>query len=193
MTDYWESRFKNEGAMWEFEPSDSANIALELFKSNGINDILIPGFGYGRNAKLFLDNGFKVTGIEISKSAIRIAKANKLNCEIHHGSVTNMPFDNKKFKGIYCYAVIHLLNKYERLDFLRSCYKNLHHGGLMFFIVSTKQMSMYGNGKRISKDRFKISNGLNVYFYDSDILKFVAHNEEFFPEILLLHQVWLLL
>jgi len=63
MFDYWESRFKNEGAMWKFEPSDSAIKALELFKYWKLIDILIPGFGYGRNAGLFLENGFKVTGI----------------------------------------------------------------------------------------------------------------------------------
>ena len=171
MIDYWESKFKNEGAMWKFEPSDSAKIALKLFDLDGINNILIPGFGYGRNAKLFLDNGFNVTGIEISKSAIEIAKANKLKCKIHHGSVTLMPFDIKKFNGIYCYALIHLLNKYERRDFLKSCFKQLHHGGLMVFVISNKRMSMYGTGKLISKDRFKISNGLNVYFYDSDSIK----------------------
>ena len=51
--EYWESRFKDEGAMWKFEPSDSALITLDLFKSNRINKVLIPGFGYGRNAKLF--------------------------------------------------------------------------------------------------------------------------------------------
>jgi hypothetical protein len=37
---------------------------------------LIPGIGYGRNAKLFIDNGLKVTGIEIADSAISIADSN---------------------------------------------------------------------------------------------------------------------
>jgi len=64
MINYWDSKFKNEGASWGFEPSASAVIALELFKQNGLYIILIPGFGYGRNAKLFLDSGFDVTGIE---------------------------------------------------------------------------------------------------------------------------------
>ena len=83
MTGYWESRFKNEGAMWKFEPSDSAIYTLELFKNEQINDILIPGFGYGRNAKLFVDNGFKVSGIEISASAIELARINGIKCKIH--------------------------------------------------------------------------------------------------------------
>lgn len=168
MKAYWESRFKEEGAMWRFEPSDSALIALELFNSEKIKNILIPGVGYGRNAKLFFDNGFKVTGIEISESAIELAKTHGLNFKIHHGSVTSMPFDNKKFDGIFCYALIHLLNKIERLSFLQSCYNQLKQDGLMFFVIASKQVSMYGSGKYLSRDRFEISKGLKVFFYDTE-------------------------
>jgi hypothetical protein len=71
--DYWETKFKEEGIAWKFEPSDSALIALDLFKANQLNKILIPGVGYGRNAKVFCDNGFNVTGIEISQTAIDLA------------------------------------------------------------------------------------------------------------------------
>lgn len=174
MIEYWDSRFKEEGAMWKFEPSDSAIIALDLFKSNAINKILIPGFGYGRNAKLFYDNGVNVTGIEISKSAIDLAKSNGLDCLIHHGSVVLMPFDSEQYNGIFCYALLHLLNKTERRNFLKSCFNQLKSGGLMIFTVVSKQANMFGNGKLLSKDRFQIMKGLNVFFYDSESI-----NKEF--------------
>jgi SAM-dependent methyltransferase len=168
MIEYWESRFKAEGAMWKYEPSDSAIIALDLFKSNNISNILIPGIGYGRNARLFCDNGFEVTGIEISKSAIDIARASELHCKIHHGSVTSMPFDNIKYDGIFCYALIHVLNKRERRTFLKSCFNQLNNGGLMIFVIASKQTSIYGIGKYLSKDRFEVTKGLKVFFYDSE-------------------------
>jgi SAM-dependent methyltransferase len=168
MIEYWESRFRNEGAMWKFEPSDSAIYTVELFKKELINDILIPGFGYGRNAKLFIDNGFKVTGIEISRSAISLARTNGINCTIHHGSVSLMPFDNKIYEGIFCYALIHLLNKRERKHFLTTCYNQLIRNGLMVFVVASKETSLYRHGKYLSKDRYEIAKGLRAYFYDSD-------------------------
>jgi SAM-dependent methyltransferase len=167
MIEFWESKFKNEGAMWKFDPSDSAFLALELFKSHGFKSILIPGIGYGRNARLFYDNGFNVTGIEISESAIELAKKSGLNCKIHHGSVIAMPFDNQQFDAVYCYALIHLLNKPERKTFLYRCFNQLKPEGLMVFTVATKEMSMYGEGKYLSRDRFEISKGLKVFFYDS--------------------------
>jgi hypothetical protein len=30
---------------------------------------------------------------------------------------------------------------------------------------------MYGNGKQLSKDRFELLKGLNVFFYDSESIK----------------------
>ena len=171
MVEYWESRFKNEGAMWEYEPSDSAYIALDLFKSENIQNILIPGFGYGRNGKLFIDNGFKVTGIEISQSAIDLARRNKMNCLVHHGSVTSMPFDNENFGGIFCYALLHVLNCRERRGFLKSCYYQLRVGGIMVFTVASKQSDMYRKGKYLSKDRYELSKGLKVFFYDNESVK----------------------
>lgn len=171
MTENWESLFKNKGALWGFEPSDSAMIALELFKSTGIADILIPGFGYGRNAKLFHDAGFKITGIEISQSAIELARENGLNCNIYHGSVTSMPYDDQQFGGIFCYALVHLLNRSERKAFLRTCFSILKPGGIMVFTVVSKQAANYGNGRLLSSDRFEITKGVNVYYYDPESVK----------------------
>lgn len=171
MVDYWETRFKNEGAMWKDHPADSAINALELFKKENINEILIPGFGYGRNAKIFIDNGFKVTGIEIAESAIDLARSDGIDCTVYNASVTSMPFDNIQYGGIFCYALIHLLNKTERLAFLRSCYNQLKPGGLMVFTVAPKESGLYGMGKILSKDRFEIAKGLKVFFYDSESVK----------------------
>lgn len=38
----------------------------------------------------------------------------------------------------------------------------------MVFVTTPKQMSMYGNGRYLSKDRYKISKGLKVYYDDDD-------------------------
>ena len=110
----------------------------------------------------------RVTGIEISKSAIDIASASELHCKIHHGSVTSMPFDNIKYDGIFSYALIHVLNRKERQTFLKSCFNQLNNGGLMIFVIASKQTSMYGIGKYLSKDRFEVTKGLKVFFYDSE-------------------------
>ena len=41
----------------------------------------------------------------------------------------------------------------------------------MVFTVATKESGLYGIGKILSKDRFEISKGLKVFFYDTDSVK----------------------
>jgi SAM-dependent methyltransferase len=169
MSEFWDNMFQKIGMMWQFEPADSTAFARDLLVQNKLRKILIPGVGYGRNAKLFVESGFDVTGIEISETAIQLARNTGLDIPIHHGSVVQMPFDDSVYDGIYCYALIHLLNKNERRQFLRSCYNQLREGGIMVFVaVSKTNPKLHENGKLISKDRFRIQNGLCVFFYDSD-------------------------
>ncbi len=167
MKEFWEDKFNSEKLIWGKEPSDSAIVIKDFFIEQNISDILIPGFGYGRNAKIFYDNGFDVTGIEISKSAIDQAKSEiSIDIKIFCGSVTQMPFENKKYEGIFCYSLLHLLNQNERKCFLQNCYNHLKPRGYMVFVVVSKKANMYGVGKELSNDRFEISKALNVFFYD---------------------------
>jgi len=172
MTEFWESSFIEMQSTWGFEPSDSAILSKDFFLKNKAKDILIPGIGYGRNAKIFIENGFNVTGIEISKTAIDLAKnKNGLDIKIHKGSVTEMPFDKNLYDGIFCYALVHLLNSRERRKFVSDCYNQLNPNGYMIFTVVSEKASMYGNGKKLSQNRFEIMKGLNVFFYNSDFVK----------------------
>ncbi|MCK6649466.1 MAG: class I SAM-dependent methyltransferase [Bacteroidia bacterium] len=169
MKEYWENKFQKTDTAWGDEPADSAIQTCNFFLQNKIRNVLIPGIGYGRNAKVFVENGMNVTGIEISATAIKLAKEkSNLDITIHNGSVNQMPFDNTKFDGIFCYALIHLLNKNERKRFLNNCYNQLLANGFMIFVVVSKKDNMYGSGKQLSKDRFELMKGLNVYFYDLD-------------------------
>ncbi len=172
MSEFWEEMFQKIGLMWQFEPADSTIFARDLFAANGLQKILIPGVGYGRNARLFIESGFDVTGIEISETAIRLAHDNGLTFQIYHGSVTQMPFDDAVYDGIYSYALVHLLNQNERRRFLNNCYNQLRAGGIMVFVVVSKGYTkLYGKGKQISKDRFQNQNGPEVFFYDEDTIE----------------------
>lgn len=55
--------------------------------------------------------------------------------------------------------------------FLEACYNQLKTGGAMVFVTASNQMSMYGTGKYVSKDRYEISKGLSVYFYDNNSIE----------------------
>jgi len=75
MRDFWDKIFKEEKTNWGFNPFNSAILTKDFFLLKKVKNILIPGIGYGRNAKIFHDNGMKVDSIEISKIAIELAKS----------------------------------------------------------------------------------------------------------------------
>lgn len=171
MEGFWESSFVENQMMWGFEPSESAILAKDFFLEKKVKNILIPGIGYGRNAKVFIDNGINVTGIEISKTAIELARQNGLHIRIFHGSVTDMPFDDELYDGVFCHALIHLLNNREREKFIKDCYNQLKPNGYMIFTTISKEAPMFGKGKQLDKDYFEIMEGLKMFFYDHESIK----------------------
>lgn len=170
--EFWEKAFTEKQEMWGFEPAKSAIITRDLFIEQGIKNVLIPGIGYGRNARVFTDSGMTVTGIEISQTAIDIARKHYgTGMTIYHGSVTAMPFDNKLYDGIFCYALIHLLDEHERAKLIQDCYNQLAEDGCMVFVAISKKAHTYGQGKFISRDRYEIFEGAQLFFYDRDSIK----------------------
>lgn len=169
MTELWEAVFIEKQTMWGLEPTTSALEARDRFVRLGVKDVLIPGVGYGRNAKPFLESGMSVTGIEISATAIGLARSQLgLDFPIHHGSVSNMPFDDRQYDGIFCYGLIYLLDADGRAKLVRDCWEQLAVGGTMIFTVISKDAPMYGQGPRLGADWYEIHPGLKMYFYDAD-------------------------
>jgi len=172
MTEFWEQAFKDKQEMWGLEPAKSTVLTKDFFVEHKVKNVLIPGIGYGRNAQIFIDNGMSVTGIEISQTAIDLAQkhfGNKL--KIYHGSVTEMPFDDKLFEGIFCYGLIYLLDKNERAKLIQDCFNQLTENGLMVFTAITKDAQTYGQGTQISRDRFELFGGVKIFFYDKQSIE----------------------
>jgi SAM-dependent methyltransferase len=167
MSEFWERSFAEKQAMWGFEPSSTAIIVSDYFAENNLKDILIPGVGYGRNIKPFIDNNMEVTGIEISQTAINIAKKNGINNKIYHGSVSGMPFENKLYDGVASFALIHLLNEAERKKFINDCYNHLKPGGYMIFTAVSEKAPMYGNGTKLDENYYETTYGVKLFFYNS--------------------------
>jgi SAM-dependent methyltransferase len=169
MAEFWESAFTKMQLAWGLEPTESASLARDYFARVGVKDVLIPGIGYGRNAKPFLECGMSVTGIEISETAIALARSRLgLEIPIVHGSVTDMPFDGRQYDGIFCYGLVYLLDPRGREKFIRDCYRQLSPGGHMIFTVISKKAPMYGQGTRLGDDWYERLPNLPMYFYDSE-------------------------
>jgi SAM-dependent methyltransferase len=172
MTEFWESAFTTMRLAWGVEPTTSASLAGDYFARAGAQDVLIPGIGYGRNAKPFLERGMSVTGIEISGTAIALARSQLgLDIPIVHASVTDMPFDRRQYDGIFCFGLVYLFDARGREKLIRDCYHQLAPGGHMIFTVISKKAPMYGQGPRLGVDWYERLPGVSMYFYDAESVR----------------------
>ncbi|WP_437976803.1 methyltransferase domain-containing protein [Sorangium sp. So ce295] len=172
MTEFWESAFNKKQLMWGLAPTTSASAARDIFNHSGAKSVLIPGIGYGRNARPFLERGMSVAGIEISETAIELARSRLgLEIPIVHGSVADMPFDRRKYDGVFCHGLVYLLDARGRRKLIRDCYRQLAPGGHMVFTVISKKAPMYGQGPRLGDDWYERLPGLPMYFYDAESVK----------------------
>lgn len=171
-TGFWEDAFIDKELMWGLAPTASAVAARDLFVRAGARSVLIPGIGYGRNARPFIESGMFVAGIEISETAIDLARSRLgLEVPIVHGSVEDMPFDDRSYDGVFCHGLIYLLDARGRQKLIRDCHRQLAPGGHMVFTVISKQAPMYGQGQRLGDDWYERLPGLPMYFYDAESVK----------------------
>ena len=85
-----------------------------------------------------------------------------------------MPFDDEFYDGVFSHALIHLLDKNDRINMISACYNQLRDGGQMVFTTISKKAVTYGQGTLISKDRYEQFGGVQTYFYDD-----ISINDEF--------------
>lgn len=162
---YWDNRFQDEGYVWGTSPSQTAVYAVEIFRKNGAQKILVPGSGYGRNTKLFSESGFDVTGIEISEVASEMAKEYDPQTRTYNGSVLDMSLAPEQYDAIYCYNVLHLFREKERELCLKQCADKVRDDGLLFFVVFSEKESSFGKGQEVERNTFESRPGRPVHYF----------------------------
>lgn len=171
MDEFWENHFLKQGTSWGFEPADSALLAANIFQQKNYHSVLLPGIGYGRNVKPFSNNKMKISGVEISQTAVSLLKDHYPEVTVHCGSVLDECFENELFDGIFAYALLHLFNFHERKKIISAYYGQLIVGGTMIFSVISPESETMKQGKQIGRNRRLMPNGLKVFFYDDEAIR----------------------
>jgi 2-polyprenyl-3-methyl-5-hydroxy-6-metoxy-1,4-benzoquinol methylase len=172
MNQYWDKRYQAEGKIWGDEPSLTARRALEIFRENKVNKVLVPGSGYGRNTRLFSASGLQVTGVEISMEACRLAMAFDPDTRIFNISVLDMSSLRGRYDGIYCFNVLHLFLEADRKRFIKECIKNVKVNSPMFFTAFSEKEESYGKGAEVEKNTFESKPGRPAHYFSEPDLKY---------------------
>jgi SAM-dependent methyltransferase len=168
---YWNSQFSKYNHIWGETPSKSAEIALSLFRQHQVNKILVPGSGYGRNSKLFSTSGFDVTGIEISEEACALAREYDPATKLYNGSFLDDDFVQGQYEAIYCFNVLQLFLKTDRIRFVQKSAQRLSPKGLLFFTGISDQDDSFGQGKEVEENTFAVKPDKILHFFTMDDLK----------------------
>ena len=167
---YWNTQFSKYNHIWGETPSKSAEIALSLFRKHEVNKILVPGSGYGRNSKLFSTSGFEVTGIEISEEACALAQEYDPATKLYNGSFLDDNLVQGRYQGIYCFNVLQLFLKPDRIGFVRKCAQLLSPQGLMFFTGISDQDASFGQGEEVEENTFAVQPDKILHYFTLDDL-----------------------
>ena len=170
MREYWEERYKKDGEIWGTLPSVTVAKADRYFAEHGCRHILVPGCGYGRNANYFQKKGYLVTGIDISETAVYMAR--KLNPKVEYvtGSVFDVNLPPDTYDGIYAFNFIHFMLERERKMFISQYMNLLRPGGAAFFTVFSEEEKGFGQGAEVETNTFEPRPGRPAHYFTREDL-----------------------
>lgn len=169
MSEYWNTRFAQEGMIWGSEPSPTALLAKELFHKHNVQSVLVPGSGYGRNTKVF-SGEFATYGIELSGAALAIAAEWDPASHFISGSMLDCALDLKT-DAIYCYDLLHLFLEGDRHKLLTNCLELLRPGGLLYFTSFSDEDPNYGHGTLMEPGTYEYKEGKYAHFFSEADLR----------------------
>ena len=127
--------------------------------------ILDLGCGGGRDAKIFIKNGFKVTGIDASRVLINIAKKEVPKATFKKMDLLKLKFPVNSFDAIWAQAILLHLKRKDVPNVLKSLHKMLKPGG--YIHINVKK----GKGEEYVKE--KLSGGherFYTYFSEKEMI-----------------------
>jgi SAM-dependent methyltransferase len=171
MQEFWELRYQSSGLIWGTSPSQTAWHALEIFKRRKIQTVLVPGSGYGRNTKVFSDAGMSVTGVEISPAACEMAAQHDPKTQVYQGDAITVIPPGAPFDALYCFNVLHLLNRAGRESLIARCRSMVEAGGILYFTVFSELEPTFGNGFESEPNTFESKPGRPVHYFTENDLR----------------------
>lgn len=139
-----------------------------------VNSYLLDlGCGPGRDAKIFSDNGYIVTGIDLSDKLLRIAGKHAPKAEFLNMDMLNLSFPDSYFDGIWAMSSLIHLEKNQLPEALAQCQRVIKTGGA-FYLCFKK-----GEGESLEPDQRY--GGLEKYYayYQANELRNIINNTKF--------------
>jgi ubiquinone/menaquinone biosynthesis C-methylase UbiE len=135
--------------------------ALPTLRSRKARTVLDLGCCAGRHCVCLAKNGFDVVGVDISREALRIARAwarveGVRDISFIRACMTNLPFIDHRFDAVISISVVHHAVKRDIVKTMGEIYRILRESGLFLANLLSVDDYRYGMGKKIEKRTFKV-------------------------------------
>jgi SAM-dependent methyltransferase len=133
--EFWDQRYRTEGAIWGEGPSPTAELAARYLEAG--QRVLEVGFGYGRDMAFLIRRGCKVLGLELSREGHRLARDRLVREgltaeEMVLGRFEDSALPAGSFDAIVSHRMLHLLVSRKAIaGFARKAQQLLRPGGLL--------------------------------------------------------------
>ncbi|MGO9139180.1 MAG: class I SAM-dependent methyltransferase [Syntrophales bacterium] len=182
---HWQEAFVRNHDMFGALPSDSARTAAEIFKKENKTALLELGGGQGRDTIFLARNGFRVTVLDYSESAIgTIAdKARKLGLSgyitaLQHDVRVAFPFADESMDGCYSHMLYCMaLTTLELESLSREVRRVLRPNGLHIYTVRHIKDPNFGKGIHRGEDMYEVG-GFIVHFFSRAMVDHLAEGFE---------------
>ena len=133
--EFWNQRYRNEGAIWGEAPSPTAQILSRFLHAN--DHVLDVGCGYGRDLHFLIECGYRASGIDLSNTAIENAECRlRKHCcraeSLIFGQFEARLFPSGHFDALISHRLLHLLFDGEQTaQFVEEIWKALRPNGVV--------------------------------------------------------------
>lgn len=151
---------------WDRHRQKPVEFAVNLANEWQPGKILDIGCGNARNLKPFIEKGFECYGIDSSNELIKIAKQRLPAAKLLHANALKLPFPDKSFDYVICFAVLHHLKPKDHEKAVSEIKRVLKPAGMAGIAVWNKLQLRFIFGKKEQMVPWKLpKQTIQRYYY----------------------------
>ncbi|MEK6953925.1 MAG: class I SAM-dependent methyltransferase [Candidatus Micrarchaeota archaeon] len=164
----WEKEYRTGRGRWR----GTTNFQFEAKKGSRVLEV---GCGNGKHLSALLDKGFDVYGVDISPSAIKLAKERaELSGEgaiLTIGDATQLHFEDNFFDVVFLFHILGHLSEKERELAIKEAFRVLKKGGKCYFREFHITDYRFGKGIEVESNTFRKGTNVWVHYFTEEEVK----------------------